>query len=128
MRAYDLLRPPIGRVPFLAAASSVLKTAWLVAREPVIRIRSQPAAALFRASGGSVVWRTCAAASSESVIVTPVNPSRLRRMPLMIDGDQAAARLSSAGDGGGQHHHRVEVLPSATCSSQCPRPAAGRWR
>jgi hypothetical protein len=55
MRAYDLLRPPIGSVPFLAAASSALKTAWPVVREPVIRIRSEPAAALFSASGGSVV-------------------------------------------------------------------------
>ena len=55
MRAYDLLRPPIGSVPFLAAASSALNTAWLDAREPVIRIRSEPAAALFSASGGSVV-------------------------------------------------------------------------
>ena len=38
MRAYDVLRPPIGRVPFLAAASSALNTALLVAAEPVIRI------------------------------------------------------------------------------------------
>ena len=53
MRAYDLLRPPIGSVPFRAAASSALKTAWLVAREPVIRIRSEPAAARVRARGGS---------------------------------------------------------------------------
>ena len=87
----------MGNVPFLAAASSALNTAWLDAREPVIRIRSEPAAALFSASGGSVVWRTCAAASSESVMVTPVNHSRFRRMPLMTAGDQAAARLSRAG-------------------------------
>ena len=96
MRAYDVLRPPIGSAPFLAAASSALNTATLEAREPVIRIRSTRPLALQR-QRRIVVWRTCAAASSESVMVTPVNPSRFRRMPLMTAGDQAAARLSSAG-------------------------------
>src|SRR3954469_153661 len=97
MRAYDALTRPIGSRPCLDAASTALNTAWLVIREPVIRIRSEPAAALFSASGGSVVWRTRGAAAREAVMVTPGKPSRRRRMPLMPAGDQAAARLSSAG-------------------------------
>src|SRR6185437_4928916 len=87
IRLYELSSRARGIDPARAAVKSAWYVAWVEASEPVTRIMSVPAIADRMARVETGIPRALAVPDSESVIVTPRNPSWSRRSPLTIARD-----------------------------------------
>ena len=130
IRSYEAVSCDPRRSPDLAARISRSNTLLLVEAGPVTRSRSAPASALRSATAVVGRWRTSAAASSESVAVTPANP-RDAAQEVVDDRRRPRGRapVQRRVHGRREHHDGVEAATERDLvGQQGPRQLALRRR